>query len=306
MCVLVTFMKAKAGIIIFILMFFCRVVFAQHVPEPPVNLGLTNFLDGIAFPGLLVEQYVEYYDANKFKDSDGDKIPGKNKMNSLSFVTHIAYITHKELFGGNIGFEVVIPFVYLDMDQAMGPKGDKTAVGDITVSPFILQWQNKLLDRPYFHRFAFSLIFPTGKYDRDDDINTGSHIYSINPYYSFTYFLNPKWTISSRIHYLWNSDNEKPLDAYHADDVTPGQAIHFNYATSYEVISNFRIGLAGYFLKQISPSEIDGKEQIASTEEVFSFMTKNKLQFHFNYYHEFLSENRPIGDKFVFRIARAF
>jgi hypothetical protein len=305
-------MKILIKLLVIILLFFVKVTFAQHVALPPVNLGLTNFLDGIAFPGILVEEYVEYYNANDFKDTNGHDVPGKNKLDTLSFVTHLAYITHKEVFGGNIGFETVIPFVYLDINQAMGAKGDKTAVGDITVSPLLIQWHSKLFGQNYFHRFAFSLIFPTGKYDSDDDVNIGSHVYSINPYYSFTYFLTPKLTISSRIHYLWNSDNDKPVEAIHADEIQPGQAIHFNYATSYEIVENFRLGLAGYYLNQISSSKIDNKSLKDSSEEVFAFgpgmyyMTRNKFQFHLNFYHEFVSSNRPIGDKLVFRVARAF
>jgi hypothetical protein len=302
----------KIIVFILLLLTISRTIYAQHVVQPPVNLGLTNFLDGQAFPGLLVEQYVDYYDAYKFNDNDGNKIPGKNKLNSLSFVTHLAYITHKKLLGGYVGFEAVVPIVYLDINQAKGQKGDKTAFGDITISPLLLQWRNNLFDRPYFHRFAFSVILPTGNYDRKDDINIGSNIYSLNPYYSFTYFLTPKLSISSRIHYLWNSDNEKPMEMYNANNITPGQSIHFNYATSLEIFNNFRLGLAGYYLKQISPSQIDGNSQINSEEEVFSFgpgchlMTKNRLQLHFNYYHEFFSKNRPLGDKFVLRLSRAF
>ena len=298
--------------VLFILLFLYGTTYSQHVAQPAVNLGLTNFLDGVAFPGLLVEQYVEYYDAYKFNNDEGNKIPNKNKLNSLSFVTHLAYITQKELFGGNLGFEIVIPFVYLDINQTRGPKSDETAFGDILVSPFLLQWHNELLGRPYFHRFAFSVIFPTGKYDRKDDINTASHLYSLDPYYSFTYYLNPKLTLSARIHYLWNSDNKKPLDSYQADKIKPGQSIHFNYASSYEIMKNFRLGVGGYYLKQISPSKIDGKSQIGSTEEVFSFgpglylMTSKLLQLHFNYYHEFFSVNRPQGDKFVLRLSKAF
>ena len=299
-------------IFIILLLKISETIYAQHVALPPVNLGLTNFLDGQAFPGLLVEQYVEYYDANKLNDSGGNKIPGKNTLHSLSLVTHLAYISHKKFLGGYVGFEVVAPIVYLDINQAMGQKGDKTAFGDITISPLLLQWHNDLFDKPYFHRFAFSVILPTGHYDRKDDVNIGSNVYSLNPYYSFTYFLMPKWSISSRIHYLWNSDNDKPIDIYNASNITPGQAIHFNYATSLEIFDNVRVGFAGYYLKQISPSKIDGNSLINADEEVFSFgpgcyvMTKNRWQLHFNYYHEFISKNRPQGDKLVLRLARAF
>ncbi|MDY6820707.1 MAG: transporter [Deferribacterota bacterium] len=303
----------KRFLINFILIIILKnFVYAQHVSLPQVNLGLTCILDGVAFPGLLFEQYVEYYESDRLNDNDGDSIAGKNKLDSLGLVTHLAYITDYKILGGYYGAEVVIPLVYLDIYQSSGPKGDEFGIGDITFTPLLIQWRDKLFNRDYFHRLAISGIFPSGDYDKNNNVNIGSHLYSFNPYYSFTYFITPKLTISSRIHYLLNSKNTKPLNLYNAENIKPGRAIHFNYSSTYEILKNFRVGISGYYLKQLSDSEIDGKNQNNSREEVFSFgpalyyITKNNIQFHFNYFHEFVSKNRPKGDKFVFRIAKSF
>ena len=50
-------------------------VLAADIPLPPVNLGDTNFEDGIAFPGWLAEETISYYHAGQLNDHQGDKIP---------------------------------------------------------------------------------------------------------------------------------------------------------------------------------------------------------------------------------------
>jgi len=40
-----------------------------QVQLPTVNLGLTNFEDGFAVPGWFLQEFPDYYDADKFKDT---------------------------------------------------------------------------------------------------------------------------------------------------------------------------------------------------------------------------------------------
>lgn len=287
---------------------------AADIPLPPVNLGDTSFEDGIAFPGWLVEETIGYYHAGRFNDHQGDKVPGPNRLTTVSATTHVAYLSKLQLLGGFYGAEILLPLADVDLDTSFGPKDREWGVGDLIVSPFILQWtDHKLFGVPYFHRFVFSVSLPTGKYDRNRPVNIGSNMVSINPYYAFTIMPTDKLELSARLHYLWNSENDDPSAGSGAGDVQPGQAFHANYAVSYEVIKGVRLGINGYALQQLTKDKIDGRSQANSEERVFGIGPGIKLDsrtsgvsLYVNSYFETGAENRPEGTKVVFRLSKTF
>jgi hypothetical protein len=279
---------------------------------PPVNLGGTSFLDGVAGPSLLLEETVEYYHANRFKDSKGGKIPGDNSLESWLALTHVAYLTKFKILGGYYGVEALLPVVRVDLDTDLGMRGHQTGLGDLIVSPFILQWvDHKIFKMPYFHRINFPFILPTGRYDKDSPINIGSHLYSFNPYYAFTLFITPKLETSWRFNYLWNSENHSPTRPFHADSIQPGQAFHLNYALSYEIFNGWRVGVAGYYLYQTTPDKVDDHKKDHSKEKVFAIgpgmmFSKKSFFLYLNAFYEMKAENRPEGMKFSLRCSKVF
>lgn len=287
-------------------------VLAADIPLPPVNLGDTSFEDGVAFPGWLVEETIGYYHAGQLNDHQGDKIPGSNKLTSVSATTHLAYISNLRLLGGFYGAEILLPLADVDLDTSFGPKDREQGVGDLIVSPFILQWtDHKLFGMQYFHRFVFSVTLPTGEYDRNRPVNIGSNMVSINPYYAFTIMPTDKLELSARLHYLWNSENDDPLVGLGAGTIQPGQAFHANYAASYEVVKGVRLGINGYALQQLTKDKIDGCSQANSEERVFGIgpgikWSGNGLSLYLNSYFETGAENRPEGTKVVFRFSKVF
>ena len=49
-----------------------------------------------------------------------------------------------------------------------------------------------------------------------------------------------------------------------------GQAIHANFATDYAITEQFRLGLNGYWLKQITDTEVDGEKVKGRREQVWA------------------------------------
>jgi hypothetical protein len=227
---------------------------------PSVNLGATSFLDGgpPAGPGFYFSQYVQVWTSDDFTDARGDAaLPSiaKEDMTAWISISQLIYQSNKTLIaGGKWGANLMVPVVNLDMgyttDNPAFPQDNSGGMGDILVGPF-LQWDPIMGKKgPIFmHRIELQMIFPTGKYDEDKELNPGSNFFSFNPYWSGTLFLGPKLTASTRIHYLWNAKNNDPNRNYRAagaDDTQAGQAFHANFAMAYEILpKRLRLGING-------------------------------------------------------------
>lgn len=282
---------------------------------PAVNLGFTSFVDGAppAGPGVYFQQYLQYYDAGQLNDADGDELVPQELDGWIS-LTQLVYQSDQELLmGGKWGVNVMLPYVSLELSPADQPLADNMpGMGDLLVGPF-LQWDPVMGPNgpKVVHRVEFQMIFPTGDYDDEKHVNPSSNFFSFNPYWAGTAFFGPNWTASWRLHYLWNQENDDPVGPF--DDAQAGDAIHFNWAVAYMIKPNqLRIGLNGYYLKQLSESERDGEKVEDSEEQVMAIGPG--MVYHFskeqhlfvNYYDEFKVENRPEGSRLNVRYVHKF
>jgi anthranilate 1,2-dioxygenase (deaminating, decarboxylating) large subunit len=282
--------------------------FAQ-VQLPAVNLGETNFEDGFAAPGWLIEEFPESYVAGELRDGYGNTIPGRNRITTDSTTTHVAYISKKRVFGGSLAGEVLQPLVDVDVQLANGTSSRVRGFGDLTFGPG-LQWAPKKIGNGVFvHRFAFDLTVPTGTYSDRRPVNIGDHFVVVNPYYAATYE-RKKIEFSARFHYLWNSANNDPFVGFGIKNMQPGHAFHVNYATSYELLKNMRLGFNGYWLQQVTDHQINGVRLPNSLERTVGIgpgiqFSGRDLWFRLNSYMETDVRNRPSGIKVTFRISKA-
>lgn len=285
---------------------------ADAVALPPLGLGNTSFMDGVAGPGKLFELPIQFNHANEIKDDRGHSVSGHQRISSLSVAPHFAYISDTKVLGAYYGAEVLLPLVRLDLDIANGPKGTSARQGDLIVSPLLLQWEPvQLLGRPFWQRLNFVFTLPTGDYSDNASVNVGSNVWVFNPHYAFTWELSKRVEFSGRLHYAWSSRNNSPNNALGADDIQPGQAFHANYSLSYALDESWRIGLAGYYLAQTTDDRVDGQRQSGSRERVLGFgpgaMYRNGQQTFFaNLYMESGARNRAEGTQLSLRYLHAF
>ena len=293
---------------------------ARAYDLPPVNLGFTSFLDGgpPAGPGFYFQQYLQFYTTDEFKDKDGKDLafpPGSDpELNAYISLSQFIYQSNQVVpltFGGKWGMDVIIPIVGFDLSGTPLSENDG-GLGDLLIGPYI-QWDPIMgKNGPIFmHRIELQTTFPTGQYNSDKQLNPGSNTFTFNPYWAATLFITPKWTASTRFHYLWSSENDSPGGGDRTKQA--GQAIHFNYATEYEVIPKMlRLGVNGYYLKQLAETEINGNRGDGTKEQVFaigpgllfSFSQNNHL--FFNAFFEMAAENRTEGNRFNFRWTHHF
>jgi hypothetical protein len=293
---------------------------------PAVNLGFTSFLDGAppAGPGWYAQQYVQFYRNGRLKDADGDdlRLPTargleKAEVDANISLTQLVYQSDQTLaLGAKWGMNLMLPVVGFDLDPEdnLALSANSTNLGDLLIGPF-LQWDPIMgPNGPRFvQRVELQMLLPTGAYDADHALNPGSNVFSFNPYWAATAFLTPKWTLSWRLHYLWNAENSDPYTPLAADDSQAGQAIHLNFASAYEVIPNrLRLGVNGYYLKQITDNKLDGHELRDTKEQVLGIGPG--LVYHFsqhdhlfaNLYWETWAENRTEGSRVNLRYVHHF
>lgn len=285
----------------------------QQVPLPPVDLGATSFLDGVGGPGLFVQEIVEPFHATRFNGPAGQRLPGNNSVDAFAAITEVAYTTHYRFLGAYYGGEILLPLAHADVETDLGVRGTQTGTGDLIFSPFLLQWpEHKLFGKSFFQRLhVVELIVPTGRYSPNASVNIGSNLVSVSPQYAFTLFLTPKLDTTWRLHYLWNSRNTDPNPVYNASSIQPGQAVHFNASISYKLQSRLRVGVAGYYLKEISDPKIDSRSISDSREQVGAigpglWVATRPFEIYAHAFFETGAENRPQGLRFVVRIAKVF
>lgn len=282
---------------------------AWSYDQPSVNLGFTSFLDGgpPAGPGFYFSQYLQYYTSDDFADG-----PPSAEVDVAVSLSQLLYQSDTPVFfGGKWGLDVIVPLVSLDSS----PLPDNGAgLGDLLIGPYV-QWDPIMgKNGPIFmHRIELQMILPTGKYDENKALNPGSNFFSFNPYWAATLFVTPKLTASWRIHYLWNDTNDNPFDPSGvARDHQAGSAVHGNFAFAYEFIPHqLRIGINGYYFKQISDSETNGSK-VSGREKVFAvgpglvWHANQDNHLFFNAYFESSATNRPEGERYTLRFVHHF
>ena len=283
--------------------------------QPNVNLGFTSFLDGAppAGPGLYLSEYLQYYTADHLNDEKGSKLLDVD-IDVWILMNQLIYQSDKDLlFGGKWGLNVMLPVVGLDVgSNPAGLEDNGTGLGDLLVGPY-LQWDPIMgANGPLMvNRIELQTIFPTGKYDNDKALNPGSNHFSFNPYWAATVFLGPKATVSWRLHYLWNDENDDfgPTSA----DLEPGEAVHANFTAAYEVLpKQLRLGINGYWFDQISDTEVNGDKQKNMEEKVFAigpgavWHFSQDTHLFLNAYFETDAESRPEGERYNMRFVHHF
>ncbi len=273
--------------------------------EPSVNLGFTSFMDGAppAGPGFYFAEYLSYYTATELANVP---IPNPRVDVWVSLNQFIYQSNTPILFGGKWGIDVIVPLVSIE-SRPQPPLFNEDGLGDILVGPY-LQWDPIMgKNGPIFmHRVELQTIWPTGSNDEDKPLNAGSNFFSFDPYWAGTLFITPKWTADLRLHYLWNAENDDT-------DAQAGQAVHANFATSYELIEKkLRLGLNGYFFSQITgsdgptPADRADKEHVVALGPGVLWSFSQNSHLFANLYFEADARDRPEGEKFVLRFVHHF
>src|SRR5262249_1902368 len=154
------------------------------------------------------------------------------------------------IFGGKLGLEVQIPYVFdLTVDQNPGGPpydglGDPhdSGMGDPIVRPQIV-WGSG----PHYSKLSLGIVMPWGSFDVDECVSTSRHYWSFDPGFTYTYLSESGWDLSATVGYMINLENSIPGPNY-----TTGDEFHVDALLGKHFGEHFAIGVAGYWYDQLT------------------------------------------------------
>lgn len=247
-------------------------------------------------PGLYFQMPLVHYHARKLKGGDHDQatsatpvappdvpvaLPGLRskigiKADTYAALPRLTYLSTTRVFGANLGFTVMLPLVKRKADFSASPiyagtymaaqsatvqnnltaginakldrtsDGNETGLGDMELSP-VFHWEigdNQALN------IAPTIVLPTGKYDVKQRVNPGyGKFYTFRPSIQYSY-IGDGWDFGARTIFSFNTRNKD--NGYYS-----GNMFNVDWQLMRFVSDDVRVGLQGYFVRQISKDTQD-------------------------------------------------
>ncbi|MEK7891150.1 transporter [Burkholderia contaminans] len=282
----------------------CNTARALENDGPITPFGVFDFGAGIMPPatpnGTLATRFA-YYSTRTIRN-------GGHADFSLTVASwSVAYIrmTNMKLFGANVGFGAVVPFLNLNGHvNVPTPAGtlamaaDPTNIGDADFQPLILAWTLPNL----FVNVAMQVQAPTGAYRATRLFNPGVNHWTFSPIVGATYITDSGFEISTSIEIDQNTTN-------HATNYRSGTGVRQEFALGQHV-GAFTAGLGGYIERQLGNDHgpnVDGnRARVNALGPAISYVEPGKPAFWLHAYKEFGAQNHAQGYQIALRAALSF
>ena len=243
-------------------------------------------------PGWYVQAPLVAYHASKIKGNDGKQatsatpvdaqgpVPAQPGLRSnigidadtYALLPRITYLSAHRLLGANVGFTAMLPVMNRRANFTASPKfagtpyasgaaaafqplvtaginarvdatqdGDQTGLGDLEVSP-VLHWE---IGDHQAVTFAPTVVLPTGNYNVSRRVYTGyGNFYTFRPSVQYS-FVGDGWDVGARTVFSFNTRNKD--NGYYS-----GNMFNLDWQAMAFVSDDWRVGLQGYFVRQLS------------------------------------------------------
>jgi len=278
----------------------------QHYPN-----GAEDCFSGIAPPpGWHIVNYINYYDGEQTVTTPAG--PLDIGVNTWAEVFRVIYSSDKKIFGGNWLCHLFVPYVDVDVD----PIGSASGVADPIIDPFIIAWHGQT-----YHAVAgVDLYVPIGLYHEDELINVGKNFWTIEPVFAITGLYQTGWSWSLKLMYDFNTKNDEYLNpgTMQQSELEPGDEVHLDYSLDFdamqlsEALKGCRLGVCGYYYRQIDDDQIDGvdvpddKGEAFAVGPVFMYSPSKNLHLVAKAQFEVETDNRPEGNSYWFKLIYSF
>lgn len=276
---------------------------------PITPFGVSDFGAGIMPPPsdvATVGLRATFYNAHQLRDDAGRRSPVGVDLSVNSVGLAVIKMTDASFLGARYGYAAVLPRLGMDLKLSIptpaGPlamAGDKSAMGDISVSPVILQWSAPGL----FQYAALQVQAPTGSYDKNRLVNPGTGHWTWSPTYAFTHIGPGGFEVSSTIQLNLNARNRHT-------QYRSGTEWQHEFALGQHV-GAYTLGLGGYYYRQISDDHGAGlaggnRARVVALGPALNFFTPGLPVVWLHAYKEFDARNRSQGTQIALRAALTF
>ncbi len=263
---------------------------AASVQVQAAENGLQRYSPGIGgsdmtaplVPGWYFQLPVVAYHASKMKGNDGKTattaLPSTTaratvdaKADNRAFLPRLTYLGTDQFWGANVGLTAMLPLVHhkatfdavslYNNGAYLGPasatikgrvatqNGSEIGLGDVEVSP-VLHWE---IGDHQAVTFAPTLVIPTGDYKSTQRVNTGyGNYFTFRPSVQYA-FIGDGWDIGARSVLSFNTRNKD--SGYFS-----GHVFNLDYQAMAFVSEDIRLGLQGYFVRQLSADTYDASK----------------------------------------------
>lgn len=238
-------------------------VFSSENGNTQYGLGSSQFYAGAIppFAGTFAMFQTTQYSADKLKDGNGKDIPAGFKVDVLVETSRLIRVTETKVAGGDLWFQMVAPYVIDQKTQLFGGQDSRGGLADVTLTAG-LHWQRG----PNSYVFGLDTVAPTGSYDAHRLTNPGLNHWSLQPVLGYHYvdMQQPGWEVGTATRYIVNFENE---DTHYRS----GQELVVDYAAGYNFNRNLRLGVTGYWLKQLTDDKGSGVADDGNRGQALAF-----------------------------------
>jgi hypothetical protein len=241
-------------------------------------------------PGWYLQVPTVVYRADKYKGNDGEQATAATpaptaglptlrsaidaKATNAAFLPRLTYLGSDEFWGGNLGFTAMLPLVHRKATFAGTPlfpsstsgfvrglvtpqaqaavasqNGSEIGLGDVEVSP-IVHWE---IGDHQSVTLAPTVVIPTGDYKATQRVNTGyGNFFTFRPSVQYA-FIGDGWDVGVRSVFSFNTRNKD--SGYYS-----GHVFNLDYQLMAFVSEDIRLGLQGYFVRQLSADTYDANK----------------------------------------------
>ncbi len=241
-------------------------------------------------PGWYVRDYNVFYTADRLDDG-----PPNFKALTYANVPRVICITDKQVLGGFVGVDALLPLVYQDVRA--GTFDDSTfGIGDLFAET-TLSWHTKRWD----FSLAAGVWMPTGDSAAPPTTRVGLGYWTPMLTAGATWYADEEktWAVSALSRYEFNTEQRDT-------DITPGQAYTLEWGVSKTLQKVCDVGVVGYY--QCQTTEDSGGSSLDSVAaigpEINVAFPKQMLFVSFRYLYEFNAENRAQGHTFALTLTK--